>query len=799
MRKIVLFSLFSVLASLPGFSQARLQVIHNSPDAPDVDIFANGDLFISDLAFREATAFVDVPAGVEIDLAIAPAAIGIGGAVATFENVTFMDGETYIAVANGIVSGSGYNPLQPFTLSLFSGAREEAITGSNVDVLVLHGSTDAPIVDVVEDNLGLTLVDNLSYSQFAGYLSLDLANYTINLTSDDGTATYLSYNAPLAALNLQGQAITVVASGFLDPSANSNGASFGLWVALASGGDLIPLPTATAQIQVIHNSADPAAALVDAYITSLFSGTTSVDNLGFRQATPFVDVPANVEITVEVAGPDSDGPGSGLVTQNFTLEDGTTYIITASGNVGTGFNPTVPFSFEVFADAREAAQSMSEVDVLVLHGATDAPAVDVSEANSGTSLIGNLQYAQYSGYLSLPEADYLLGIAPAGGSDIAVFQAPLAALNLEGAALTVLASGYLNPAVNNNGPAFGLWVATAAGGDLIPLPAHLIGQPARVQVIHNAADAAAAQVDVYITSGFSAPIAVDNFAFRTATPFVSVISGTEVTVSVAGPDSDGPEDAIATFDLTLAAGETYVVVANGIVSASGYNPVQPFGLDIFPGAREQANSAANVDVLIYHGATDAPTVDVVETGVGAGQLVDDIAYNEFAGYLELPVNNYEVGITTADGGTTVATYAAPLDLLGLDGAAITVLASGFLSPADNSNGPSFGLWAALPTGGNLVPLPVVISVEETELASGLLIYPIPANQFISLTGTINQPGTMWVSIVDASGREILTESLNTDSGTLVKNLDVAQLSAGVYNLQIFNGQQRESVRFTIVR
>lgn len=799
MRKIVLFSLFSVLASLPGFSQARLQVIHNSPDAPDVDIFVNGDLFISDLAFREATEFLNAPAGVEIDIAIAPAAIGIDGAVATFENVTFMDGETYIAVANGIVSGSGYNPLQPFTLSLFSGAREEAITGSNVDVLVLHGSTDAPIVDVVEDNLGLTLVDNLSYSQFAGYLSLDLANYTINLTSDDGTATYLSYNAPLAALNLQGQAITVVASGFLDPSANSNGASFGLWVALASGGDLIPLPTATARIQVIHNSADPAAELVDAYITSLFSGSTSVDNLGFRQATPFVAVPANVEITVEVAGPDSDGPGSGLVTQNFTLEDGTTYIITASGNVGTGFNPTVPFSFEVFADAREAAQSMNDVDVLVLHGATDAPAVDVSEANSGTSLIGNLQYAQYSGYLSLPEADYLLGIAPAGGSDIAVFQAPLAALNLEGAALTVLASGYLNPAVNNNGPAFGLWVATAAGGDLIPLPAHLIGQPARVQVIHNAADAAAAQVDVYITSGFSAPIAVDNFAFRTATPFVSVISGTEVTVSVAGPDSDGPEDAIATFDLTLAAGETYVVVANGIVSASGYNPVQPFGLDIFPGAREQANSAANVDVLIYHGATDAPTVDVVETGVGAGQLVDDIAYNEFAGYLELPVNNYEVGITTADGGTTVATYAAPLDLLGLDGAAITVLASGFLAPADNSNGPSFGLWAALPTGGNLVPLPVVIGVEETELASGLLIYPNPANQFISLTGTINQPGTMWVSIVDASGREILTESLNTDSGTLVKNLDVAQLSAGVYNLQIFNGQQRESVRFTIVR
>lgn len=45
-----------------------------------------------------------------------------------------------------------------------------------------------------------------------------------------------------------------------------------------------------------------------------------------------------------------------------------------------------------------------------------------------------------------------------------------------------------------------------------------IAQTARVQVIHNSADAAAAEVDVYI----NADLALDDFAFRTATPFLDL-------------------------------------------------------------------------------------------------------------------------------------------------------------------------------------------------------------------------------------------------------------------------------------
>ncbi len=138
-------------------------------------------------------------------------------------------------------------------------------------------------------------------------------------------------------------------------------------------------------------------------------------------------------------------------------------------------------------------------------------------------------------------------------------------------------------------------------------------QTARVQIIHNSADAAAAEVDVYVGSG----LALDDFSFREATPYIDLPADAPIEISVAPPNSTGVGDAIVTFEVTLTSGETYVVVANGIVSATGYNPAPAFGLDVFAVGREVATNGANTDVLVHHGSTDAPTVDVYETGVGA--------------------------------------------------------------------------------------------------------------------------------------------------------------------------------------
>ena len=307
----------------------------------------------------------------------------------------------------------------------------------------------------------------------------------------------------------------------------------------------------------------------------------------------------------------------------------------------------------------------------------------------------------------------------------------------------------------------------------------ITAQTARVQVIHNSADAAAEFVDVYLNDALLIP----NFEFRTASPFIDAPAGEEIELSVAQPNSSGVEDAIYTAPVTLTEGETYVVVADGIVSGSGYNPPQDFGLQIYPLGREAASDPANTDVLVHHGSTDAPAVDVVETGVGAGTIVDDLAYTEFQGYLELPTADYTLQINTADGSTGVVAYAAPLATLALDGAALVSVASGFLDPSQNSDGPAFGIYVALPAGGELVALPsATLGVEDFDINT-FVMYPNPTASELNFEYSTLDSNVFSVIITDTQGRTVVTNTINASN----QSMDVTNLSSGLYQVLIMDG------------
>jgi hypothetical protein len=336
--------------------------------------------------------------------------------------------------------------------------------------------------------------------------------------------------------------------------------------------------------------------------------------------------------------------------------------------------------------------------------------------------------------------------------------------------------------------------ALANGGDLVMLPVHM--QTARVQVIHNSADAAASVVDVWLDN----TLLLDNFAFRTASPFVDAPAGVEFTIAIKDQNSTGSENPIWPQNYTLADGETYILVAEGIVSPSGYNPATPFDIAVYPMGRENANMNDKTDVLVHHGSTDAPVVDVVEVGVGAGTLVDNLGYSDFAGYLELTTNDYRLAIMDETGTVTVATYDAPLATLNLDGAAVTVVASGFLNPSVNNNGESFGLWAALASGGNLVELVKFLSIHDTFIdKESVKAYPNPASSNLSVQYSIIENSEVKIEIYDLLGQKIFENQQSGISDKLnTTTIDVTGMMDGFYFLTLYDGNARVTRKIQVL-
>ncbi len=498
------------------------------------------------------------------------------------------------------------------------------------------------------------------------------------------------------------------------------------------------------RLQVIHNSADAAASVVDVYV----NGTLLLDNLAFRNASPFINAPAGVPLTLAVAPATSASAAEAVYSTTVTLSSDSTYVAVANGIVATtGYTPLEPFRLSLYNKGREAASMSGNTDLLIAHGCTDAGIVDVRAVGDPAPLVNDIDFGSFSNYLELPTADYAVNVTVPDGSAIAgSFRAPLATLGLGGKALVVVASGFLDPSVNSNGPAFGLWACLPQGGPLIELPANL---EARVQVIHNCADAAAATVDVYA----GADLLLDNFNFRTASPFVNVPAGVPVTLGVAPGSSMSSAESIFTQSVTFEAGRTYVVVASGIVSATGYNPSPSFGLLAYDMGREKSSSSSSTDILVMHGCTDAPTVDLRS---GGNALVDDISYGDFSSYLELPLDDYILNLTLADGTTTVNNYSAPLQTLGLGGQSIVALASGFLDPSVNSGSANtFGIWVALSSGGPLVALPLtttnINSLNRND--ASFSIYPNPAGNTIRINSQLFTEAEG--SIYDIAGKKLM--------------------------------------------
>jgi len=401
-----------------------------------VDVYVDGALALEDVPYRASTGLVDLPVNTEVGIAPAD-----GDVIATFPFELAENG-TYVVVASGIVGDDAH----PFNL-LASTLATAAVDNDHFALKVMHGVTDAPAVDIYAD--GNLLVENLAYGEFQGYLQVPVGDYTLDITGHGSTDPVASFSAPLSSFG--GGSGVVYASGFLAPAATDS--AFAL-VLTTPNGDVVTLPAAetafngTAQVQIVHNSPYP---VVDVYV----DGALALEDVPYRASTGLVDLPVNTEVGIAPAD------GDVIATFPFELAENGTYVVVASGIVGDDAHP-----FNLLASTlATAAVDNDHFALKVMHGVTDAPAVDIYA--DGNLLVENLAYGEFQGYLQVPVGDYTLDITGHGSTDpVASFSAPLSSFG--GGSGVVYASGFLAPAATDS--AFAL-VLTTPNGDVVTLPA----------------------------------------------------------------------------------------------------------------------------------------------------------------------------------------------------------------------------------------------------------------------------------------------------------------------------------------
>ncbi len=181
---------------------ARIRVIHSSPDAPAVDVYANGNKVLSDVPFPASSGYLTVPAGAyTFEVFVAGADPAADAAVLTIP-AELEAGTDYTVVA--------LNEVASIEAAVFVDDNSAPAAGK-AHISVIHAGPDAPAVDVAVAG-GPVLVSDLALTEGAGPLPVDAGTYDLEIRPAGTTDVALA--VPGVVLE-EGYIYTFIATGFL--------------------------------------------------------------------------------------------------------------------------------------------------------------------------------------------------------------------------------------------------------------------------------------------------------------------------------------------------------------------------------------------------------------------------------------------------------------------------------------------------------------------------------------------------------------------------------------------------------
>jgi hypothetical protein len=765
MRLLISFLSLVLLASATANAQtARVQIINNTPDDA-FDLYVGDQLVKDNFAFRTATPYMDVAAGT-VNIGIAPST-STSSADAIKIPVTFEAGGTSVMMVTGLLNGS-----PPFDLKSFWTAKESSADAGKTSVLWYHGSPDAGTVDLLLG--GTTFVDDASYGYYTtSYTEMNSAQVSQLVFADptDNTQVFGSYDLDLSTYG--GMSMTIMGTGYVNQEP-----SFEPWAVL-SNGVTFPLPKTVsgqpgptggaALVQFVHNA---PSATVDVYV----NGELALDDFAYKTATPFIEMVSGTS-TIAIADRNSTSASQAVATTTLTVDSNQRHIVFVNGTLDPAVL-TAPsdLSLSKFSPAQEEAPTLDDVSVLFYNGMNNGAVVDLE--SGGTMWADNTAAGTFGiGYNDVTaNSVYTLNLTDGTGASMGSYNLDLSWW--KGRTATVFVGpGYANPSVPE------VWVALSNGGTF---PLTQISQSpnatARIQLIHNAPTAT---VDVYVDG----QLMFDDFAWRTATPFIEIAAGVPLSVAIAPANSTSVADAVGTIPVTLEPGKTYIAIADGLINGTPALTIN--AIDV---AREAATDPNNVDIIYYNGLMNGVATDLM---LGDVISVDNSTFGTFGTYTSLTPGTtpFVFHLTDETGANVIGSYDADFSWW-KGGSAVIFSGRGYAdADADKTE-----LWVALSNGGTY-PLSLH-GLSPLVVNAGLPVNygPNPVISQFNVNVVLPANSDVQTTIVSASGNVVDNQNFGTlPQGQNVLQFDMASVPNGHYYLTIVSAAGQQTIPFSVFR
>lgn len=452
----------------------------------------------------------------------------------------------------------------------------------------------------------------------------------------------------------------------------------------------------TARLQLIHNASAVTLDTVDVYLDN-----TKFDNVAFRTATQLLDVASGAH-KVNVNDRNSADSGD-MVLSSFTLNLPANQIhvaMIAGVDVPANYvaNPnglSTALSLVVRNNILVSPASNTQTALNFLQGVTDAPTWDIYLRPS-TSIANDIRFGESSANSLTNSVATVIDVRDATGSlVIKSYNAALSAYAKK--SLVVFASGFMTPASNQNGAAFGVFAVDTNGG-----AATALTEAARMQFVHASPDYTVDTVDIWLND----TKLVDDLPFRSATAMLSMPVGT-YDVTIAKKTSVDTSAAVTLTKITgfnLLGGSTWVGLVKGVIDTTLYasNPDgldRSFSLGLNP---YREGSLGQIDLGFFNGVPDGATVDFNKIGSGAAKIADSASYSTLTNPVTIAAGNTLFNLTSADSTQFYGAY--KLNTTGLAPRGGFVMTSGVLNTAGNpAQAKKVGLFAVF-NDGTVTPL-----------------------------------------------------------------------------------------------